>query len=68
MGQLLENTVLGGVMILASALIRRLLRGRMGPHTALLLWALCIMRLLTPVPVRSPPVRVRTVGADGAGP
>lgn len=54
MGQLLENTVLGGVMILASALARRLLRRRMNPNAALLLWALCLLRLLTPVPVRSP--------------
>ncbi len=51
MGQLLENTLLGGVMILAAALLRRVLRGRLSPHVSLLLWALCLARLMTPVPL-----------------
>ena len=49
MEQLLENTVLGGVMILAAALLRWVLRGKISPNVTLLLWAVCLARLMTPV-------------------
>ncbi len=54
MGQLLENTVLGGGLILLTALIRRVLRGRISPNVTLVMWALCAARLLTPVKWKSP--------------
>ena len=54
MGQLLENTLLGGVMILVAAALRRILRGRLSPNVALLLWAVCLARLLTPIPLTGP--------------
>ncbi len=54
MGQLIENTLLGGVLILAVAAARRVLRGKIRPNVVLLLWALCILRLLTPVGLHSP--------------
>ena len=49
MEQLMENTLLGGVMILAAALLRRVLRGKISPNVTLLLWAVCLARLMTPV-------------------
>ena len=49
MEQLMENTLLGGVMILAAALMRRVLRGKISPNVTLLLWAVCLARLMTPV-------------------
>ena len=54
MTQLLENTLLGGAMILAVAGLRRLLRDRVHPNGWLALWAVCLARLLTPLPWRSP--------------
>lgn len=54
MGQLIENTLLGGALILAVAAARRVLRGRISPNAVLLLWAVCILRLLTPVGLHSP--------------
>lgn len=54
MGQLLENTLIGGVLILAVAALRRILRGRISPNVVLILWAVCILRLLTPVGLHSP--------------
>ena len=45
----MENTVLGGVMILVVAVLRRILRGRISPNVTLLLWAVCLARLMTPV-------------------
>ena len=53
MEQLMENTLLGGVMILAAALLRRILRGKISPNVTLLLWAVCLARLMTPVSWRS---------------
>lgn len=54
MAQLLENTLMGGALILAAAGLRRLLRGRIHPNGWLVLWAVCLARLLTPVPWRTP--------------
>ena len=53
MEQLLENTLLGGVMILTVAVLRRIFRGRLSPNVTLLLWAVCFARLMTPVSWRS---------------
>lgn len=54
MTQLIENTLLGGGLILVTAGLRRLLKGRVAPGGWLALWAVCLGRLLTPVPWRSP--------------
>lgn len=54
MEQLLENTLLGGVMILTVAVLRRIFRGRLSPNVTLLLWAVCFARLMTPVPLAGP--------------
>ena len=50
MGQLLENSLLGGVLILFVAVLRLLLKDRLHPTARLALWALCLARLLTPCP------------------
>ena len=44
MGQLAENTVLGGILILMTALARRFLRGKINPNAVLVLWAVCALR------------------------
>lgn len=64
MGQLIENTVLGGILILLTALARRLLRGKISPNAVLALWAVCALRLLTPVALTSP-VSPWGVGTEG---
>lgn len=48
MTQLLENAVTGTVLILATVLLRRLLKNRLSPGVWLALWAVCLFRLLTP--------------------
>ncbi len=53
MTQLLENTLMGGALILAAAGLRALLKGRVHPNGWLALWAVCLARLLTPLPWRS---------------
>ena len=54
MTQLMENTLLGGALILAAAGLRRLFRDRVHPNGWLALWAACLARLLTPLPWRTP--------------
>ncbi len=49
MTQLLENAAYGAALILAAALLRRLLKERLVPEVRLALWAVCLFRLLTPV-------------------
>ncbi len=49
MTQLLENAAYGAALILAAALLRRLLKDRLVPEARLALWAVCLFRLLTPV-------------------
>lgn len=46
--QLLQNAVYGTALILAAALLRRVLKGRLMPGARLVLWAVCLFRLLTP--------------------
>lgn len=53
MTQLVENTLMGGALILAAAALRRVLKGRVHPNTWLTLWAVCLLRLLSPVSWRS---------------
>ncbi len=48
MNQLLQNAVLGTALILAAALLRRVLKGRLLPGARLALWGLCLVRLLAP--------------------
>lgn len=48
MTQLLQNAVSGTALILAAALLRRGLKGRLLPGARLALWAVCLFRLLTP--------------------
>lgn len=48
MTQLLQNALYGTALILAAALLRRILKGRFLPGARLCLWALCLFRLLTP--------------------
>lgn len=50
---LLENTVLGGLLILLTALMRWAFRGRLNPNVTLICWAVCLGRLLTPFRWRS---------------
>ncbi len=70
MTQLLENTLLGGAMILVVAGLRCLFRDRVHPNGWLALWAVCLARLLTPLPWRSPlslcALLGRTAGAASA--
>ena len=49
MTQLLQNAVLGTALILAAALLRRVLGGRLIPEARLALWFVCLIRLLAPV-------------------
>ncbi|MCD7844888.1 MAG: M56 family metallopeptidase [Oscillospiraceae bacterium] len=49
MTQLLENALMGTVLIAAVSLLRRLLKGYFPPETWLCLWGLCLFRLLSPV-------------------
>lgn len=49
MTQLLENAVTGTALILATALLRRVLKKRLAPGVWLALWAVCLFRLLTPI-------------------
>ena len=48
MTQLLQNAAYGTVLILAVALLRRVLGDRLVPEARLALWAVCLFRLLTP--------------------
>ena len=48
MAQLLQNAAYGSALILAVALLRRVLKGRLIPEARLALWAVCLFRLLTP--------------------
>ncbi len=45
---LLQNTAYGGIMILAVAVLRRVLKDKLVPEARLALWAVCLFRLLTP--------------------
>lgn len=54
MAQLLENAWMGTVLILAVAALRRLLKGRMPAGVWLCLWAVCLIRLFSPVAWNSP--------------
>lgn len=49
MTRLLENALFGTALILAAALLRRALKGRLLPEARLALWAACLLRLLAPV-------------------
>lgn len=48
MTQLLQNAVYGTALILVVALLRRVLKDRLVPGARLALWAVCLLRLLTP--------------------
>lgn len=48
MTQLLQNAVFGTALILAAALLRRALGGRLIPEARLALWFVCLIRLLAP--------------------
>lgn len=48
MTQLLQNALYGTALILAAALLRRVLKDRLLPEARLCLWAVCLFRLLTP--------------------
>ena len=48
MTQLLQNAAYGTALILAVALLRRVLGDRLIPEARLALWAVCLFRLLTP--------------------
>ena len=48
MTQLLQNAAYGTALILAVALLRRVLKDRLIPEARLALWAVCLFRLLTP--------------------
>lgn len=48
MAQLLENAVLGTVVILVAALLRLVLKNKLPPEAWLALWVVCLLRLLTP--------------------
>ena len=48
MTQLLQNAAYGTALILAAALLRRVLKDRLIPEARLALWAVCLFRLLTP--------------------
>jgi len=50
----LQNAVFGTALILAAALLRRALGGRLIPEARLALWAVCLVRLLAPVFPASP--------------
>lgn len=50
----LQNAVFGTALILAAALLRRALGGRLIPEARLALWAMCLVRLLAPVFPASP--------------
>lgn len=49
MTRLVENALFGTALILAAALLRRVLKGRLLPEARLALWAACLLRLLAPV-------------------
>lgn len=53
MAQLLQNAVLGTLLILTAVLLRRVLRGRLVPEARLVLWGACLVRLLTPAALES---------------
>jgi len=46
--QLLQNALYGTALILTAALLRRILAHRLIPEARLVLWALCLLRLLAP--------------------
>ena len=48
MTQLLQNAAYGTALILAVAILRRVLRDRLVLEARLALWAVCLFRLLTP--------------------
>lgn len=48
MTRLLENALFGTALILAAAVLRRALKGRLLPGARLALWAGCLFRLLAP--------------------
>lgn len=48
MTRLLENALFGTALILAAAVLRRALKGRLLPGARLALWAACLFRLLAP--------------------
>ena len=48
MTQLLQNAAYGTALILAAAVLRRVLKQRLIPEARLALWAVCLLRLLTP--------------------
>lgn len=48
MAQLLQNALYGTALILAAAALRLVLKGRLIPEARLALWAVCLLRLLTP--------------------
>ena len=54
LAQLLENALMGTVLILAVAALRRLMKGRMPAGAWLCLWAVCLIRLFSPVAWNSP--------------
>lgn len=54
MAQLLENALMGTVLILAVAALRRLMKGRLPAGAWLCLWAVCLVRLFSPVSLGSP--------------
>lgn len=53
MTQLLQNALYGTALILAVAVLRWVLKGRLIPEARLCLWTVCLFRLLTPAPLPS---------------
>ena len=53
MAQLLQNALYGTALILAVAVLRWVLKGRLIPEARLCLWTVCLFRLLTPAPLPS---------------
>lgn len=54
MAQLIQNAAAGSVLILVTVLLRQALRRKLPPETWLVLWAVCLFRLLTPVVPENP--------------
>lgn len=67
MSLLLQNAVYGGIMILAVAVLRRVLKDKLIPEARLALWAVCLFRLLTPAAPESVLSLWRLLGREAQG-